>query len=459
MVRTESILHRTDFGWPLGLVRVLDIIISVFAGFISGSYYLLPGEVWHINYVQLIVIGSLIQFVIFGYFHLYDPGRRLTVFRELRNVLVAWLLTMAGVSIFIFFTKSGHDYSRVWWTLWFASGLSFLLMAHVVMRLLLRHLRQRGLGLRRIVLVGYPNLMTDLMKRIEATPGLGFRVEQFFDPNEVALEEVARYVQIEAIDQVWVTLPLKEEALLHQVLDNLALTPVEVKYVPDLFGLRLFSHSLTEVNGLPVLSLCSSPMHGFNAFTKAVEDRLLSIFFLLLLSPVMFLVALAVKLTSKGPVFFTQDRLGIGGRTIRVLKFRSMVVHEESDGAVTQATRQDPRITPVGIFLRRTSLDELPQFINVLRGEMSIVGPRPHAMAHNAYYQNLVEGYMDRHRVKPGITGWAQVNGYRGETDTLEKMQSRVEYDLYYIENWSLWFDLKIILLTIFKGFVHPNAH
>ena len=455
----RRILLRTDSGWPAGLVRGLDLLINALTALVVGQIYLLPTEVWHANYLQLILIGVLLQFVVFGCFQLYDPGRRLTVFRELRNVLTAWLVTMAGVSVFIFFTKSGHDYSRVWWGLWFASGLALLLMAHVILRLLLRTLRRRGMGLRRVVLVGYPNLMTALMKRIEVTPGLGFKVEQLFDPNELALAEVAAFVQVQGIDQVWVTLPLKEEALLHEVLDNLALTPVEVKYVPDLFGLRLFSHSLTEINGLPVLNLCSTPMHGVNAVLKAIEDRVLSLFFLVLLSPLMLIIALAIKLTSRGPVFFAQERLGFGGCTIRVLKFRSMVVHEETDGAVTQATRRDPRITPLGAFLRRTSLDELPQFVNVLRGEMSIVGPRPHAMAHNAYYQNLVEGYMDRHRVKPGITGWAQVNGYRGETETLDKMQGRVEYDLYYIENWSLWFDLKIIVLTVLKGFINKNAY
>lgn len=456
---TRNILLRTDSGWPSGLVCGLDVLINIVAALAIGGFFLSPGEVWRDNYVQIIFIGVLFQFVVFGRFHLYDSGRRLTIFRELRNVLLAWLVTMAGVSVFLFFSKSGQDYSRLWWGLWFASGLMLLLAMHTLLRLLLRYLRNHGIGLRSVVLVGYPSLMTTLLKRIEITPGLGLDVAQLFDPNEVEISEVASYVQAEAIDQVWVTLPLKEEALLHEIVDNLALIPVEVKYVPDLFGLRLFSHSLTEISGLPVLNLCSSPLHGVNAVIKAVEDRLLSTFFLLLFSPLMLLIAFAVKVSSPGPVFFCQDRVGIGGRIIKVLKFRSMVVHEELDGAVTQASRADPRITKLGQFLRRTSLDELPQFINVLRGEMSIVGPRPHAIAHNAYYQNLVDGYMDRHRVKPGITGWAQVNGYRGETNTLEKMQLRVEYDLYYIENWSFWFDLKIILLTAFKGLIHKNAH
>ena len=180
---------------------------------------------------------------------------------------------------------------------------------------------------------------------------------------------------------------------------------------------------------------------------------------LLLISPVLLVVAIGVKLSSPGPVFFRQQRNGWGGKPIHVLKYRSMVVHQEAVGTVTQASKQDARITAFGAFLRRTSLDELPQFWNVMTGEMSIVGPRPHAVAHNDQYKVLVDDYMLRHRVKPGITGWAQINGYRGETDTLDKMQKRVEYDLYYIEHWSVWLDLKIIALTVFKGFVNKNAY
>ncbi|MGD9872416.1 MAG: exopolysaccharide biosynthesis polyprenyl glycosylphosphotransferase, partial [Thauera sp.] len=179
----------------------------------------------------------------------------------------------------------------------------------------------------------------------------------------------------------------------------------------------------------------------------------------LMILPVCIVIALAIKLTSPGPVLFKQYRTGINGQRFKVYKFRSMVVHQESAGHVTQAKKGDARVTPIGAFLRRTSLDELPQFFNVLQGRMSIVGPRPHALAHNEYYKDLVESYMQRHQVKPGITGWAQVNGLRGETDTLEKMKARVEHDLWYIDNWSLWLDLKIIFLTVFKGFVNPNAY
>ena len=232
-----------------------------------------------------------------------------------------------------------------------------------------------------------------------------------------------------------------------------------IRLVPDMFALRLINHGVSEVVGIPMLDLSASPITGEVRLIKALQDRMLGALILLLISPVMLAIALAIKLTSRGPVLYQQLRHGWNGEEIWVYKFRSMVVHAEQHGQVTQAQKNDTRITPLGAFLRRTSLDELPQFINVLQGRMSIVGPRPHAMAHNKHYQELVPGYALRHKVKPGITGWAQVNGFRGETDTLDKMEKRVEYDLYYIENVSLGLDLKIIVATVFKGFIHKNAY
>lgn len=246
---------------------------------------------------------------------------------------------------------------------------------------------------------------------------------------------------------------------MRQILVSLRHCTADIRMVPDIFGFSLLNHSLGEVAGIPVINLSSTPMVGVNRVVKAIEDRVIASIILLLISPLMICVALGIKLTSAGPVFFRQERLGYDGRVFRVWKFRSMKVHQEREGKVTQAKKNDSRITPFGAFLRRTSLDELPQFFNVLDGSMSIVGPRPHAVAHNEEYKDLVDRYMRRHKVKPGITGWAQVNGFRGETDTLEKMEKRVEYDLYYIEHWSLLFDLKIIFMTIFKGFVNPNAY
>jgi len=208
-----------------------------------------------------------------------------------------------------------------------------------------------------------------------------------------------------------------------------------------------------------VLDLSVSPMMGINRNVKAFEDRILAALALMLAGPLMLLIAIGVKLSSPGPTLFRQRRHGWDGNLIVIYKFRTMMAHTQSDGQITQACKNDFRVTRFGAFLRRTSLDELPQLINVLQGRMSIVGPRPHAVEHNEHYKDLIDAYMQRHKVKPGITGWAQVNGWRGETDTLEKMKKRVEYDLYYIEHWSLWLDLKVIFLTLMKGFIHPNAY
>ena len=216
---------------------------------------------------------------------------------------------------------------------------------------------------------------------------------------------------------------------------------------------------MSEVAGHLAVDLSVTPLDGLARIVKRLEDLVLGVLITLLIIPVCLVIAIAIKVTSRGPVLFKQYRTGANGRRFKVYKFRSMMVHKERNGKVTQARKGDPRITRVGAFLRRTSLDELPQFYNVLQGRMSIVGPRPHALAHNEYYKDIVESYMKRHKVKPGITGWAQVKGYRGETDTIDKMEKRVACDLWYIDNWSLWLDLRIILTTVYKGFLSPSAY
>jgi putative colanic acid biosynthesis UDP-glucose lipid carrier transferase len=242
------------------------------------------------------------------------------------------------------------------------------------------------------------------------------------------------------------------------LLEGLRDTTTSIYFVPDIFIADLIQARMDGVGSIPVLAVCESPFYGVNGLIKRGSDIALASAILLLVSPLMALIACAVKLSSPGPVLFKQRRYGLDGRQIVVYKFRSMTVCE--DGAhVPQARRDDPRVTPVGAILRKTSLDELPQFINVIQGRMSVVGPRPHAVAHNETYRKLIKGYMLRHKVKPGITGWAQVNGYRGETDTLGKMEKRVEYDLDYLRNWSLRLDLYIVFRTLFVVFGHKNAH
>ncbi|HHH5886309.1 TPA: undecaprenyl-phosphate glucose phosphotransferase [Escherichia coli] len=260
------------------------------------------------------------------------------------------------------------------------------------------------------------------------------------------------------IHNVYIAMQMKEESRIKKLMRDLADTTCSVILIPDVFTFNILHSRIEEVNGVPVVPLYDTPLSGINRVLKRLEDIVLSSLILLLISPVLCCIALAVKLSSPGPVIFRQTRYGMDGKPIMVWKFRSMKVME-NDKVVTQATQNDPRVTRVGSFLRRTSLDELPQFINVFTGGMSIVGPRPHAVAHNEQYRSLIEGYMLRHKVKPGITGWAQINGWRGETDTLEKMEKRIEFDLEYIREWSLWFDIKIVFLTIFKGFVSKAAY
>ena len=251
---------------------------------------------------------------------------------------------------------------------------------------------------------------------------------------------------------------MRAEDRIREVIDCLMDSTASVYLVPDIFTFQLLNARTEEIDGLPVIGLCETPFAGLEGWLKRFEDVVLASAILTLISPLLAAIALGVKLSSRGPVIFKQRRYGLDGRRIRVYKFRTMTVCEEGD-QVRQARPADARVTKLGAFLRRTSLDELPQFFNVLQGRMSIVGPRPHAVAHNEQYRRLIKGYMLRHKVRPGITGLAQVNGYRGETDTLEKMEKRVEYDLTYIRNWSLKLDLKIIALTVVHGFRHRNAY
>jgi len=260
------------------------------------------------------------------------------------------------------------------------------------------------------------------------------------------------------IDKIYIAMAMSEEVTIRRLVNQLTDTTCSVMLIPDIFTLNVLHSRTEEVNGVPVVPLFETPMSGMNMVFKRIEDIIVSSLILLFISPVLLTISLAVKITSPGPIIFRQLRYGMDGKPIMVWKFRSMSVMENGD-KVVQATKGDVRITPIGRILRSTSLDELPQFINVLKGDMSIVGPRPHAVAHNEQYRAIIQGYMLRHKVKPGITGWAQINGWRGETDTLEKMEKRVEFDLQYIRDWSIWLDLRIIFLTIFKGFVSKTAY
>lgn len=371
-------------------------------------------------------------------------------------------------------TKTGHLFSRTWFMMWMLFSILILIAFRLSLLILLRLMRKQGWNERRVVIIGTGELRNQLVETVQQALWTGFRIVTILEleaqekrgsicdiPLIPMPADLSQYLsnQPHEIDELWLALPLQAEEEVKQILYELRHHTVAIRLVLDTFGLGLLKHSITQVDRFSMLNLNASPMVGMNRLIKAIEDRALAALILILISPVFILIALAVKCTSKGSIFFKQLRHGWDGRIIKVYKFRTMYVHQEEKGQITQASLNDHRITPLGRFLRRTSVDELPQFINVLQGRMSIVGPRPHALEHNEYYKDSINAYMQRHRVKPGITGWAQINGWRGETETLEKMRKRVEFDLYYIENWSLFFDLRIIFLTFIRGFINKNAY
>jgi putative colanic acid biosynthesis UDP-glucose lipid carrier transferase len=344
-------------------------------------------------------------------------------------------------------------------------------LAYFSGRTVLRSLSRRPENQRRAVVVGAGALGVKVSRAFRARGGIGLVFMGYFDDRaddrvdtEASvsrlgnLRQVAGYVQEQGVHEVYITLPLGSQPRIVELLEQVQGTTASVFFVPDVFGISIIQGRLQDMNGVPVVGLCETPFTGTNQLVKRFSDVVLATLILVLISPLLLCIALAVKLSSRGPVIFKQRRNGLAGEEIIVYKFRSMQVLD--DGAVVpQATKDDPRVTRIGAFLRKTSLDELPQFINVLQGRMSIVGPRPHAVAHNEIYRQLIKAYMVRHKVKPGITGWAQINGHRGETDTVEKMQARVEYDLEYLRNWSLGLDLQIIARTIKLVFFDRNAY
>ena len=455
-------------------IRFFDLLMVLLGG-ITAYYFRFGNISLGDRYETAIILALLLSALIFPAFQLYHSWRGKGLFKQLWAITLAWLCISFLLAIIAFSVKSGSDYSRIWAGYWVFYTWLFLFASRVVIRTLFNIIRKRGWNRRYIVIVGAGDLGLKTYQQLIDAEWVGYEIVAFWDDRvERSLQNVGNLgipiISVEEgvnslisstqeIDEVWLALPLRAEQRMHEILNLLRHNTVTVRLVPDIFGFRLLNHSVTEIAGIPVLDISASPMTGTNRLIKAFEDRILGLLFLIISIPFAIIIAIGVKLSSPGPILFKQMRYGWDGQPIKVYKFRTMVVHKEDQGVLTQACKGDDRITKFGAFLRCTSLDELPQFYNVLQGRMSIVGPRPHAVAHNEFYKDQIDGYMQRHHVKPGITGWAQINGWRGETDTLEKMQRRIEYDLFYIENWSLWFDLKIIFLTFFRGFIGKNVY
>lgn len=356
----------------------------------------------------------------------------------------------------IYFSATLYWYTLSLCILYLMRLITFKCMAKKRIRVAIVGLTPGGLAAEKALLKEYANMQLDLAFYDDRHPSrFGYLTKSEFKGKVSALVEEAKSGRI---DEIYIALPMVALKRIRYFLSMMSDTTVDTYIIPDLYSYSSYVSQLRSINNIQTISIFRSPFDGIGSVIKRVEDLLIGGIITLLISPLLLMIAIGIKLTSPGPVFFKQDRYGLSGNKIKVWKFRSMHVMENSD-VVKQATKNDPRVTRFGAFLRRTSLDELPQFFNVLQGTMSIIGPRPHAVVHNEQYRQLVENYMIRHKVKPGISGLAQVNGYRGEVDTLDKMEKRVYYDIAYIQSWSLWLDIKIIFKTIFKGFVGENAY
>lgn len=445
---------RMSAPWVPYLVRLADGLSIVVAGYIAlhvRRILDLPIEFPRdlSGYYGLISIAALLFAALPA--EVYRSWRGSQIPSMLAGVAARWAALVGTILLWLFIFKASDDFSRVWFLIWTVLSLILLWLERLCIYLFLRVLRRRGLNLRHVALVGSGSSAENIKKRLSSAGWSGYQIVLTLPQTDAETLETLEACEV---DEVWLALPFSQEKAIKDALHALRHSTATIRFAPDLFTLRLLNHGITDVLGMPMYDLSATPMTGLNQLIKWLEDKLLSSVILLLISPLMLILALGVKLTSPGPVFYRQERVGLNNKPFNMLKFRSMPVDIEKDG-VQWGGSATKTTTRFGQFIRKTSLDELPQFLNVLKGDMSIVGPRPERPMFVEQFKEDIPDYMKKHLVKAGITGWAQVNGWRGDTD----LKTRIEYDLYYIENWSLWLDLKIILLTIFKGFVNKHAY
>ncbi len=460
----------------MGFLRIGDVAAVIISGILAYRArelnFDLPG-----GYQIAIALGVLLTLNYFHFARLYRFANLAAPVQQFGRLAVTWIVVIVTLILVAYFTKTSEDYSRIWVALWFSFSFVGFLCLRFLAIFLIRRWRKTGALTLNIAIVGANKLGLSLVNHLTEDKQSGMRLAGFFDdrmtgteklgayPVLGTVEDLPNYSRDHKVDEVIVTIPWSESERLLEVLKKLRTLSNNIYLCPEIIDAPIPIHKLDQIAGWPMLAVQERPLSGWDLLTKTGEDYVLGSLLLLLTAPLMAVIAIAIKLSSPGPIFFRQQRYGFNNNPISIYKFRTMYHTKESkvaaraEGEVPQATRDDPRVTRVGNFLRRTSLDELPQLINVLRRQMSLVGPRPHAVVHNEQYATIIDDYFGRHRMKPSITGWAQVNGFRGETDTTEKMQRRVQYDLYYVDNWSLFFDLKILFLTFFVPFMQENAY
>jgi len=447
--------------------RVLDPLIIMGMLYLASIYFHEPFTGYSL---VLMILAFFVSSAVYQHVDPYRTWRSGRMLAYARDTVFGWMLT---VCVLLFLgSASGLSYyyeDKVVLT-WFIATPLVMLLSHLAVRRVSAGPDPHS-EMRSVVIIGANDVGLKFAGICSRHKNLFMQVHGFFDdrtalrhppqlrhPMLGRMADIAAYVRATNTKMIFISQPISAQPRIRRLLDELQDTTASVYFLPDIYIFDLMQARFDNVGGMPVIAICETPFMGLNGMIKRGSDIVLGLAILVLLLPAMLAIALAVKLTSPGPVIFRQRRYGLYGEEIIVYKFRSMRVQDDGS-AITQARKGDPRLTPVGAFLRGSSLDELPQFVNVLQGRMSIVGPRPHAVAHNEQYRKLIKGYMLRHKVKPGITGWAQVHGLRGETETLDKMEARIQYDLDYLRNWSLWLDLWIILKTVKVVLSRENAH
>jgi Undecaprenyl-phosphate glucose phosphotransferase len=478
--QTHSFARAADTQAVVGgVVRACDFVIVVGSGLLA--YELRHGSVdMPAEYLIAIIVGALLTLNYMHFARVYRFNNLRRPQNQIGPLTAGWIVVILSLIALAYFTKTSGFFSRAWVAMWLSMSYGGFLALRVVVAWQIEQWRREGRLSVNVAIIGSGSLAHDLAEHLTGRTDTSFAIVGIFslaDENEGQprgtaarladgdIDDLVLLAQGNAIDDIVVALPWTAAADLARVMKKLHALPVDVRLAPETLDLPIPPRGFSSLAGVPMLDLYERPLSGWSLILKAIEDRILAALILVMVLPLLAVIAILVRLGSPGPALFRQRRYGFNNNEITIFKFRTMRWKGDGDGDgdgdadVVQATRHDPRVTSLGGFLRRTSLDELPQLFNVLRGDMSLVGPRPHAVVHNQMYAEIIDDYLSRHRVKPGITGWAQVNGLRGETDTPEKMRARVRYDLYYIDHWSLLFDLKILFLTIFVGFVNKHAY
>lgn len=469
-VRRKSLLLSESI--VSGLVRLADVLAIALIG--VAAYCLIVG--WAPNtyrvYLTEVAVNIGLTLSVFHYAGLYDFNTIVAWPNRMRQMVLLNALVMLVLAALAVALNISDQFSRLWFFSSFLCSTVLMFAGRGASKSVIRHLARSGTLVRNLAIVGASGQALHLVERLHQQDAPWKRIIGVFDDRRTRisseidglpvlgnLDDLVTYVRRGLVQDVVITLPWSADTRLISIIAKLRPLPVHIYLGSDLIGYHFPRHREQMLEGVPVMEIASAPLTGWSGLIKSIEDKVIASIVLLLLSPLMLGIAVAIRLNSPGPILFRQKRYGFNNEVIVVYKYRSMYHNRPKEEGVPQARKGDPRVTRVGGILRRTSLDELPQLLNVLKGNMSLIGPRPHAVEHNEQYAKLIGGYHGRHKVKPGITGWAQVCGFRGETDTLDKMRLRVEHDIYYIENWSMWFDLKILFMTAFLGWTHRNAY